>query len=327
MPPSAAYHVTGIGNAIVDVLAKVDDHFLERETIHKGTMTIVDAVRAESLYDKLGECVECSGGSVANSIAALASLGAKTAYIGRVADDALGKIFSHDMKSIGVRFVSKPASGGKPTARCLVCVTPDAQRSMSTYIGACAELTPEDIDIKLIQDSAVIYIEGYLWDQPAAKDAIRMAISAAKQAGRKVAFTLSDVFCVERHRPDFLALVENDIDVLFANEAEACSLFVANDLDDAVAKMSRRVETVVTTRSGDGAIVMAGGKRYAISAEHVSRVVDTTGAGDLFAAGFLYGFTQGWDIERSTRLAHRCAAEIIQQIGARAMKPLKRLVA
>lgn len=321
------YEIVGIGNAIVDILAMVDDQFLRAENLNKGAMTLIESDRAESLYQKLGQCAECSGGSVANSMAALASLGAKVAFIGRVHDDQLGHIFRHDLRSVGVDFDTPSAMSGKPTARCLVCVTPDAQRTMNTFIGACAEMEPSDIDVKRVGNSGMIYIEGYLWDQPAAKEAIKTALKAAKEYDHKVAFSLSDTFCVDRHRNDFLDLIRHYVDVVFANEAEALSLAESKDVGDAEKILSSMADIAVITRSEKPAIILHAGKRLEVTGEKVLHVTDTTGAGDLFAAGFLYGLTRGWNLEAAAKLGHRCAAEIIQQIGARALKPLKRLVA
>ncbi len=327
MVGNAAYDVTGIGNAIVDVLARVEDDFLTRENLRKGAMMLIDAPAAEAFYGKLGQCRECSGGSVANSIAALASLGAKTAFIGRVRNDDMGRIFRHDMQGIGVHYPTPQVDGGSPTARCYVCVTPDGERTMNTYIGACAELEPEDIDDTLITSSAVTYIEGYLWDQPAAKEAIRKALKLARGAGRKVAFSLSDVFCVERHREEFHTLLASGIDIVFANEQEATALYMKNDLSDALAMLGERVPLAVVTQGADGAYVVTGSSQTHVPGSFVREVVDTTGAGDLFAAGFLYGMIRGWPYEESAKLGHRCASQIIRQLGARSLEPLDALVA
>ncbi len=320
------YDVCGIGNAIVDILAKVTDDFLNSENMPKGRMNLIEADRAEAIYKKLGQCTECSGGSVANSMAGLASLGARTVYMGRVKDDQLGEIFKHDMEAMGVDFPTLPAQEGKPTARSFICITNDGERTMNTFLGACTEFSPEDIDEQKIAASGIIYIEGYLWDQPKAKEAIRKALKAAKAAGRKVAFTLSDTFCVDRHRDEFRALLP-DIDILFANESEAFSLSETTNMGDCEAYMTGKVPLVVITRSEHGALVLKSGTRQEVPAEKVVRVMDVTGAGDLFAAGFLFGLTRGWSMEASARLANRCAAEIIQQIGARSLNPLGRFVA
>jgi sugar/nucleoside kinase (ribokinase family) len=321
------YDITGVGNAIVDVLARVDDAFLAEHSMPKGGMSLIDADRAEALYAALGQCTECSGGSVANTIAALASLGARTAYMGRVHDDALGAIFRHDMRGSGVTFDVAPATAGLPTARCLICITPDAERTMNTFLGACTEFAPEDVDESVVAASAVLYLEGYLWDQPAAKEGIRKAMRAAKAAGRTTAFTLSDTFCVERHREDFRLLLKGDIDILFANEHEARALALQENLQEASIWIAAQVPLLVVTRGGEGADVWLNGHCTHIAAEPVQHVVDLTGAGDLFAAGFLYGLTQGWNLTEAMHMGHRCAGEIIQQVGARALQPLNRLVA
>jgi sugar/nucleoside kinase (ribokinase family) len=321
------FDVTGVGNAIVDILARVDDAFLAEQQMPKGGMSLIDAARAEALYAALGQCTECSGGSVANTVAALASLGARTAYMGRVHDDTLGGIFRHDMRTTGVSFDVPAAKTGLPTARCFVCVTPDAERTMNTFLGACTEFAPEDVDEAVIAESALLYLEGYLWDQPAAKEGIRKAIRAAKGAGRHIAFTLSDTFCVERHREEFRALLKSDIDILFANEHEAKALAQQENLAEASKWIASQVKLLVVTRGAEGADVWLNGDGFHVEAEPVQRVVDLTGAGDLFAAGFLYGLSRGESLREAAQMGHRCAGEIIQQIGARAEQPLNRLVA
>lgn len=324
-PPT--YHVTGIGNAIVDVLSYVDDAFLSANGLAKGSMQLVDEAASAALYAKLGASKECSGGSVANTLAGMASLGAKTAFIGKVKNDQLGGIFTHDLRGVGVQFVTPAATNGKATANCLVCVTPDAQRTMMTYLGACNQVSAADIDEALIAASQVFYIEGYLWDLDGAKDAIRAGITAAKKHGRKVALTLSDTFCVHRFREEFLALIKSDVDILFANESEILALTEAADFDAAVAAIQGACEVTAITRSEKGAVIVTKDKVEAVAGEKVSKLLDTTGAGDLFAAGFLYGYTQGYTHAKSAQLGNRCAAEIIQQLGARAEKSLKGLAA
>ncbi len=324
---TATYDVLGIGSAIVDILALVEDEFLIREALDKGGMCLIDAKRANELYESLGQCTECSGGSVANSLAAIASLGGKSAFIGRVHEDALGKIFTHDMRSVGVDYTTAPAKHGKPTARCMVCVTPDAQRTMATYIGASCELNTTDIDAQKIADSSIIYVEAYLWDLPEAKDAIRQAFAEAKKAGRKIAFTLSDSWCVDRHRADFLDFIAECVDVLFANEHEICALFETDDLELALEKITPLVDVTAVTLGERGSIVLQDQQRNDIPAQNISKLIDSTGAGDLFAAGFLYGITQGWSLYESAALGNSCAAEIIQQLGARPQRPLNKLVA
>lgn len=322
-----AYDVCGIGNAIVDVLAHVSEDFLIAEAMPKGNMQLIDADRAESIYGKLQNCLICSGGSVANSMAALASLGAKVAFMGRVRDDELGKIFRHDMRSIGVTFDTKAATEGKPTARCLVCVTPDAERTMNTFIGACAEIEASDIDETCIQASGMLYIEGYLWDQPSAKVAIRHAIQTAKIAKRKVALSLSDVFCIDRHRAEFEEIVHQYVDVLFANEAELVALTGIQDVHAAAQTLGEKVHVLAVTLGARGVLVVANGVVEHYMADVIDNVVDTTGAGDLFAAGFLFGLTQGESLADCADIGHACAGLIIQQIGARAQQPLSALVA
>lgn len=321
------FDVIGVGNAIVDILARVEDAFLAEQGMPKGGMSLIDAARAEALYAALGQCTECSGGSVANTVAALASLGARTAYLGRVHDDTLGGIFRHDMRASGVMFDVPAAKAGLPTARCFVCVTPDAERTMNTFLGACTEFAPEDVDAAVIADSALLYLEGYLWDQPAAKEAIRLSIRAAKEAGRHIAFTLSDTFCVERHREEFHALLKSDIDILFANEHEARALAQQENLVEASQWIAAQIGLLIVTRGAEGADVWLNGDSFHIPAAPVQRVVDLTGAGDLFAAGFLYGLTQNGSVHEAALMGHRCAGEIIQQIGARSQQPLNRLVA
>jgi sugar/nucleoside kinase (ribokinase family) len=321
------YDVVGIGNAIVDVLSFVDDAFLAKNNLTKGSMMLVDEVRSKEVYAQMGQATECSGGSVANSLAGLASLGARTAFIGKVRNDQLGSIFTHDMHSVGVHFDSKPATDGPATANCLVCVTPDAQRTMATYIGACSNVSEIDIDAQVIGQSAVLYIEGYLWDTEHAKAAIRKAMSVAREAGRKVAFTLSDTFCVDRHRDEFLEMIAGDIDILFANEAEVKSLYQTNDMEQALEKLRGTCEIVAVTRSEKGSVVLAKDGDHDAPAQTIHRVIDTTGAGDLYASGFLFGLTRGWDMGSCAMLGNCCAAEIIQQVGARSLRPLKELVA
>lgn len=321
------YDVAGIGNAIVDVLSFVDDAYLERNTLTKGSMLLVDEARSKELYAQMGQATECSGGSVANSLAGLASLGARTAFIGKVKSDQLGSIFTHDMHTVGVHFDSKPASEGPATANCLVCVTPDAQRTMATYIGACSNVSETDIDAQIITQSAVLYIEGYLWDTEHAKAAIRKGMKLAREAGRKVAFTLSDTFCVDRHRDEFLDMIASDIDILFANEAEVKSLYQTDDIDAALNKLRGACEIVAVTRSEKGSVVLTEADVHNAPAQTVHRVIDTTGAGDLYASGFLFGLTRGWDMGSCAMLGNCCAAEIIQQVGARSLRPLKELVA
>lgn len=321
------YDIIGIGNAIVDVLAKAEDGFLRAEGLQKGGMALISAEQARDLYEKMGTGHEMSGGSVANSCAGLASLGGKAAYVGRVCNDQLGEVFAHDIRAAGVDFVSAPGpKEGPPTARCLVLVTPDAQRTMSTYLGACVELSPKDIDERLFARAQVTYLEGYLWDQPLAKEAMLKAARAAKKAGNRVALTLSDSFCVDRHRESFWGLISEHVDVLFANEAELLSLTQKNTFEEACVEVQGKAETVAVTRSAKGSVVLRGGERYTIPACNVDQVVDTTGAGDLYAAGFLFGYTRGEGPGECARLGAIAAAEIISHYGARPEVPLTTLL-
>lgn len=318
--------VVAIGNAIVDVIARCDDAFLAEQGIDKGAMTLIDAERAETLYAAMGPGVEVSGGSAGNTIAGVAALGGRGGYIGKISDDELGKVFRHDITAQGVRFDTAPATDGPPTARCLVLVTPDAQRSMNTYLGACVNLTPQDVSRDMIEAAQVVYLEGYLFDPPEAKKAFVEAARLAHAAGGKVALSLSDLFCVGRHRAEFQELVRHHIDILFANEDEIVSLFEADRFDDALQKIRFEVETAALTRSERGAVVVHRDEVHVLDAEPVDTVVDTTGAGDLYAAGFLYGYTRGDDAVTCGRLGALAAAEVISHVGARPEADLKALV-
>jgi len=320
------FDVVGIGNAIVDVIGFADETLIAKHGLVKGSMTLVDELRSESLYKQMGQTTACSGGSVANSLAGLASLGAKTAFIGKVKKDQLGSIFTHDLHAVGVHFSTPHMERGPATANCLVYVTPDAQRTMATYIGACSRVSETDIDAVLIERSAVTYIEGYLWDTETAKAAIRKAIALARGAKRKIAFTLSDTFCVDRHRDEFLHLIQNDIDVLFANEAEIKSLYQTDDIDAALSRIRGTCPIAAVTRSDQGSVVLTKDAIEVVPTAPVTSIVDTTGAGDLYASGFLFGLTRGWDLVDCAQLGNRCAGEIITQLGARSMKPLHVLV-
>jgi sugar/nucleoside kinase (ribokinase family) len=322
----ASLDVLGIGNAIVDVLAHADEAFLVRHGLPKGAMTLIDAERAERLYADMGPGIEVSGGSCANTIAGAAALGSRVGYVGKLRDDELGRIFAHDIRATGVRFATEPADDGPGTARCLILVTPDAQRTMCTYLGACVELGPEDVDLALVASAAVTYLEGYLWDPPRAKEAFRVAMAAARGAGRRVALTLSDPFCVERHREEFLALVDHDVDVLFANEHEIMALYRSSGVEEAVAAVRGRCEIAVVTRSERGCLVVTREEVHEVPAEPVERVVDTTGAGDLFAAGFLHGLTRGRALPECARVGAVAAAEVISHFGARPEVDLPELV-
>ena len=325
--PSSDYDVVGIGNAIVDVLAKADEHFLVQHNLAKGAMTLIDAPTAGRLYQAMAPAIECSGGSTANTMAGLASLGGRGAFIGKVCADQLGSVFNHDIKAAGVAFSTPPSKGGPPTARCLIFVTPDGQRTMQTYLGACVELKPDDVRLEQIQGARITYLEGYLWDPPEAKEAFRKAVKIAHAAGRRVALSLSDPFCVGRHRAEFLELVENDVDILFANEAEITSLYQTTSFDDAMAQVRRKKDRIAAlTRSEKGAVIVSGDQVHQVPAEKVAQLIDTTGAGDLFAAGVLYGLTHGHNLPSAGRIGVICAAEIISHFGARPEVSLKDLV-
>ena len=311
------YDVCGIGNAIVDVIAQTDDAFLTEHGLNKGAMTLLDMDAATQLYKVMPSGIESSGGSAGNTMAGVASLGGKGAYIGKVADDDLGEVFIHDIRAVGVDFHTNPAGGGKPTARSLILVTPDAQRTMNTYLGACVDLGPDDIEEEVVKGSKVTYLEGYLWDPPLAKEAFLKAAEIAHAAGRKVALSLSDSFCVDRHRESFRELVNGHVDILFANESEILSLYECERFDDAVARAKSQVEVAALTRSAAGSVVVSGDVVIEVAAEPVDRVIDTTGAGDLYAAGFLFGYTNGRPPADWGRLGAISAAEVISHYGAR----------
>lgn len=321
------FDVAGIGNAIVDVLAHADDAFLAANGIEKGGMTLIDAARATELYGRMGSGIEISGGSCANTIAGLASLGGRGAFFGKVASDQLGEVFAHDIRATGVHFPTAPAKEGPPTARCLILVTPDAQRSMNTFLGAAQNLTVKDLDDQVIAASAITYMEGYLWDPPLAKEAFLHAAKVAHGAGRKVALTLSDAFCVARYRDEFRQLIQNEVDILFANEAEICSLYEVEQFDEALPKALAECKLAAITRSEKGSVVIADRSAEAVAAEKVAKVVDTTGAGDLYAAGFLFGLARGRKPVDCARLGHLAASEVIGHFGARPEVSLKELAA
>jgi sugar/nucleoside kinase (ribokinase family) len=319
------FDVVGIGNAMVDVIAHADDAFLKTHDLVKGAMTLIDAERAEELYARIPPAVEVSGGSAGNTIAGVASLGGRAAYIGKVCDDQLGRVYRHDIRAAGVAFDVAAASVGS-TGRCLIVVTPDAQRTMQTYLGAGSDLGPEDVDEALIASARVTYLEGYLWDPPRAKEAFLKAARIAHQAGRRVSLTLSDPFCVERHREEFLDLVAGHVDVLFANEAEIMSLYETDSFDVALQHVRGHCEIAALTRSERGAVIVAGAEVHVVDADPVEHVVDTTGAGDAYAAGFLYGLTRGMDVPACGRIAGIAAAEVISHFGARPEVSLADLV-
>ncbi len=324
---AATIDVAGIGNAIVDVISHADEAFLDAEGFAKGAMTLIDDARADALYSRMGPGIESSGGSAGNTMAGIASLGGVGAYIGKVRDDLLGDVFRHDITAMGVMFQTAPASTGPGTARCLILVTPDGQRTMGTYLGACVDLGPEDIDPTIVGAAQITYLEGYLFDPPRAMEAFRKAARVAHAAGRQVALSLSDPFCVGRHRNDFLSLVSGEIDILFANEAEICSLYETADFDTAAAAVRDHVKIAALTRSAEGSVILAGGAVHKIPAAPVARVVDTTGAGDLYAAGVLFGLTQGLPLPTCGAIGSLCAAEIISHVGARPEAALDKLVA
>ena len=321
-----AYDVAAIGNAIVDILARVDESVLTELAVEKGIMTLVDAERSEAIYRRLPPSVEVSGGSAANTAAGIASLGGKVGFIGKVKDDPLGEVFRHDLTSLGVHFPTAAGTLAAPTARCMILVTPDAQRTMQTYLGACVELSPADVDEGLIEGAQVTYLEGYLWDRPEAKDAFLKAADLAHKAGRKVALSLSDPFCVERHRDSFMTLLADHVDLLFANEAEITALF-QTDLTQAASAVRGHVELAAITRGEQGSMVVTKGGLVEVPAEPIERLVDTTGAGDLYAAGFLHAYTHGQGAGSCARIGGICAAEVISHMGPRPETDLAKLVA
>jgi sugar/nucleoside kinase (ribokinase family) len=337
---SDAFDVCAIGNALVDVIAESSEDFLRAHKIAKGAMTLIDAEHAARLYDMIGPAVEMSGGSAANTVAGIASLGGKPAYMGKVKADQLGAIFRHDMHAMGVHFATPPAPerrqdvrpvnfdrrGGAPTGRCLILVTPDAQRSMNTYLGAASEFGPDDLQPEVIKNSRVTYLEGYLFDPPDAQKAFREAAKIAHENGRQLSLTLSDVFCVERHRAAFLELVKSEVDILFANQNELLALYQTKDLATAIGEARKHCTIAVTTRSEKGAVIAAAAETIEIPAEPVVKVIDTTGAGDLFASGFLYGLAQRRDLARCAHIGAVCAAEVISHYGPRPQQSLKELI-
>jgi sugar/nucleoside kinase (ribokinase family) len=323
---SARFDVLGIGNAIVDMIARTEEDFLLKQGMHKGTMALIDEARAQAIYDAMGPAIETSGGSAANTIVGLASLGSRSAFIGKVKDDELGRTFAHDIRAAGASYTTPPAADGPSTARCYVLVTPDGERTMNTYLGAAQDLHPADIDAELVAASAVLYLEGYLWDPKNAKDAFIKAAKIAHEAERTVALSLSDAFCVDRWRAEFLQLMRSGtVDLIFANETELHSLYQTSDFDTAVAALRADVSAAVVTRSEKGCIVLGPEGTEAVPAFPIERVIDTTGAGDLFAAGFLSGLARGADDRTCGRLGALAAAEVIQHLGARPETSLRDL--
>lgn len=324
---SSPLDVVCTGNAIVDVLVRTDDAFLTEHGLAKGAMMLIDADRAEQLYGLMGCTVERSGGSVANSAAGIGALGGRCAYIGKVAKDQLGDIFARDMRSLGIEFDTARLEGGAPTARSFIFVTPDAERTMQTFLGACTELTPDDIDPALVSRARYAYLEAYLWDKPQAKAAVRRTAEIARAADRKVALSLSDSFCVDRHRDEFRSLIGETVDIVFANDAEIRSLVEVDDLDQALAVARGMAELIVVTKGAAGCVVLAGDQIIEVPAEQVDSVVDTTGAGDMFAAGFLSGLVQDRPLAIAARIGCICAGEVLRSIGPRGDASLKDVVA
>ena len=322
----APFDVVGVGNAIVDVIAQTDETDLARLDLNKGTMTLIDDAQAEWLYSEMNAGMETSGGSAANTLAGIASLGGRGAYIGKVRDDQLGEVFSHDIKAVGVDYPMRPAAEGPSTARCLIFVTPDADRTMQTYLGVSVMLGPEDIDPEKVGGAQITYLEGYLFDRDEAKEAFVKAAELAHAAGRRVALTLSDPFCVDRHRASFQQLVEGHVDIVFANHDEITSLYETDSFDEAVGKLVGKVDIAAITRGADGSVIVTPDEVVEVAAEPVEKVVDTTGAGDLYAAGVLHGLTQGYELAVAGRIGSICAAEVISHYGARPEVSLQDLV-
>lgn len=318
------YDVVGVGNAIVDILSRVEDAVLDAVELPKGIMSLVELDKSKSIYTHLGPSTERSGGSVANSIAALGALGRRAGYIGKVNADQFGEVFAHDIRAQGVAFdASKGAGEAEETARSMIMVTPDAERTMATYLGVATDLGPDDIDAEMVAESQILYLEGYLWDKPAAKDAFRRAMQIAHDNGRRVALSLSDPFCVERHRDSFREIVKGEVDILFANEDEICSLYQTSDVAQAADQAAGEVAVSAITRSERGALIVASGARAEVPASAISELVDTTGAGDLFAAGFLNGVVTGQSPEICGQMGCAAAGVVIQRLGARCGDELK----
>lgn len=318
------FDVLCIGNAIVDIIARCDETFLVDNAIIKGAMNLIDAERAELLYSRMGPAIEASGGSAGNTAAGIASFGSRSAYFGKVADDQLGKIFNHDIRAQGVHFETRPLKDTPPTARSMIFVTPDGERSMNTYLGACVELGPEDVEADVVAGSKVTYFEGYLWDPPRAKDAIRLCADIGHKHGREMSMTLSDPFCVDRYRNEFLELMRSGtIDIIFANADEAKSLYQTDNFEHAVSQLRKDCKLAAITRSEHGSVIVRGDERYDIDAIDIDEVVDTTGAGDLYAAGFLHGYAHGKPLDVCGKLGSLAAGLVIQQIGPRPQLSLK----
>ncbi len=331
MTANRRFDILAMGNAIVDVISRETPAFLSSRGIQHGSMRLIAADEAEALYAAMGSGGEglrqISGGSAANSVVGARLLGARTAFVGRVAADGLGTCFTDDIRAAGVHFATAPATTGNPTGRCLIVVTPDGERTMNTYLGACQELDANDLDAELVAASGILYLEGYLWDPAAPRAAMQAAIKVAREAGNKVAFTLSDVFCVNGHRGDFRDLLASHVDIMFGNENEVKSLYQTDDIDAAMAELASHACITVVTRSEKGAVVIGGGHRYEVGGEHVAQVVDTTGAGDLFAGGFMAALVEGRSLPDCARIGCISAAEVISHVGARPVADLPALVA
>lgn len=319
------YDVVGIGNAIVDIMGRCDDAFLAKHGAPKGHMRLIDDATISALYGAMGPGIEISGGSAANTLVGISSFGGRTGFIGKVADDDFGRIFAHDIKAASVTFETKPVAGKEPTSRSLILVTPDGERTMNTFLGISTNLDQGEIDANLISAAAIIYLEGYLFDRPEAKAAFQQAVKIAKTAGRKVALTLSDSFCVDRHRADFIDLIRDGVDILFANESEITSLYETSDFELAAANAARDARLAALTRSEKGSVILSEGRRLEIPVEPVQTLVDSTGAGDLYAAGFLYGLSANLGLEAAGQLGSLAASEVISHMGARPNAPLHQL--
>jgi sugar/nucleoside kinase (ribokinase family) len=319
------YDVVGIGNAIVDIMGRCDDAFLAKHGAPKGHMRLIDDATISALYGAMGPGIEISGGSAANTLVGISSFGGRTGFIGKVADDDFGRIFAHDIKAASVTFEAKPVAGKAPTSRSLILVTPDGERTMNTFLGISTNLDQGEIDATLISAAAIIYLEGYLFDRPEAKAAFQQAVKIAKTAGRKVALTLSDSFCVDRHRADFIDLIRDGVDILFANESEITSLYETSDFELAAANAARDAQLAALTRSEKGSVILSEGRRLEIPVEPVQTLVDSTGAGDLYAAGFLYGLSANLGLEAAGQLGSLAASEVISHMGARPNAPLHQL--
>lgn len=317
--------VLGIGNAIVDILSRCDDDFLQHHDLPKGHMQLIDAARADQLYQAMGPAIEISGGSAANTCAGVASFGSKSAFAGKVRDDQFGRVFAHDIQSIGVTYNTPAASTGAPTARCLVLVTPDGERTMNTYLGASIEFGSSEIDEKLISESQILYLEGYLYDPPEAQAAFHSAATLAEKSGAQVALSLSDSFCVDRHRSTFRSFVKNQVNILFANKEEVCALYETQSFDTAIKAASEDCSLAALTRGSEGSIIVTPDDYIEVAAEPIKEIVDTTGAGDLYAAGFLHGYTKHLSLDICGQLASLAASEIISHLGARPEQSLSEL--